>query len=58
MTQRLTQVVLIQVKEICLFGSLGAVLLNFQSSPENPQSRTGLSRTGSACVHMCLSFDR
>jgi hypothetical protein len=28
--------VLIQVKEICLFGLLGAVLPNSQLSPENP----------------------
>jgi hypothetical protein len=40
MTQCLTRIVLIQVKEICLFRLLGTESPKFQLSPENPKSRT------------------
>jgi hypothetical protein len=60
MTQCLTQVVLIQVKEICLFGLLGAVLPNSQLSPKNPHSRPDIYRRRDChapVVQVCICVD-
>jgi hypothetical protein len=44
MTQYLTRVVLIKVKEICLFGLLGVALPNSQFSPEEPEDWSVIHR--------------
>jgi hypothetical protein len=57
MTQCLTRVILIQVKEICLFGLLGVVLPISQLSPENPHHRPDSYRRRdchASVVHACI----
>jgi hypothetical protein len=60
MTQCLTLVILIQVKEKCLLESLGVVSLNSQLSPENPHSRPDIYRRRDChapLVQACIFVD-
>jgi hypothetical protein len=60
MTQCRTRVILIQVKEICLFGSLGAVPPNSQLSPKKPHSRPDIYRRRDChapVVQACICVD-